>query len=50
MRLTTTTIALLGTGCGQALAAVYADRLDVDEVVVFVRTQQKVARHGPGEG
>ena len=28
-------IALLGTGFGQAHAAVYADRPDVDEVVVL---------------
>jgi predicted dehydrogenase len=31
-------IALLGTGFGQAHAAVYAERPDVDEVVVFGRT------------
>jgi predicted dehydrogenase len=36
-------IALLGTGFGQAHAAVYAQRSDVDEVVVFGRTQQKLA-------
>jgi hypothetical protein len=34
-------IALLGTGFGQAHAAVYATRPDVDEVVVFGRTPQK---------
>lgn len=37
-------IALLGTGFGQAHAAVYADRPDVDEVVVFGRTPQKLAK------
>ena len=37
-------IALLGTGFGQAHAAVYAQRPDVDEVVVFGRTPQKLAR------
>ena len=36
-------IALLGTGFGQAHAAVYAQRPDVDQVVVFGRTQQKLA-------
>jgi predicted dehydrogenase len=36
-------IALLGTGFGQAHAAVYAQRPDVDEVVVFGRTPQKLA-------
>jgi predicted dehydrogenase len=36
-------IALLGTGFGQAHAAVYARRPDVDEVVVFGRTPQKLA-------
>lgn len=36
-------IALLGTGFGQAHAAVYAQRSDVDEVVVFGRTPQKLA-------
>ena len=36
-------IALLGTGFGQAHAAVYAERSDVDEVVVFGRTPQKLA-------
>jgi predicted dehydrogenase len=39
-------IALLGTGFGQAHAAVYAERPDVDEVVVFGRTQQKLAKMG----
>jgi len=37
-------IALLGTGFGQAHAAVYARRPDVDEVVVFGRTPEKLAR------
>jgi predicted dehydrogenase len=37
-------IALLGTGFGQAHAAVYAQRPDVDEVVVFGRTPQKLAK------
>jgi predicted dehydrogenase len=37
-------IALLGTGFGQAHAAVYAARPDVDEVVVFGRTPQKLAQ------
>jgi UDP-N-acetylglucosamine 3-dehydrogenase len=36
-------IALLGTGFGQAHAAVYATRPDVDEVVVFGRTPEKLA-------
>jgi predicted dehydrogenase len=36
-------IALLGTGFGQAHAAVYAERGDVDEVVVFGRTPEKLA-------
>src|SRR5262249_56027915 len=36
-------IALLGTGFGQAHAAVYAERPDVDEVVVFGRTAAKLA-------
>jgi predicted dehydrogenase len=39
-------IALLGTGFGQAHAAVYAARPDVDEVIVFGRTQQKLAKIG----
>jgi len=39
-------IALLGTGFGQAHAAVYADRPDVDEVVVFGRTPDKLATIG----
>ena len=37
-------IALLGTGFGQAHAAVYAQRSDVDEVVVFGRTPEKLAK------
>jgi predicted dehydrogenase len=37
-------IALLGTGFGQAHAAVYAQRPDVDEVVVFGRTPDKLAK------
>ena len=37
-------VALLGTGFGQAHAAVYASRADVDEVVVFGRTAEKLAR------
>jgi predicted dehydrogenase len=37
-------IALLGTGFGQAHAAVYAQRPDVDEVVVFGRTPEKLAK------
>ncbi len=36
-------IALLGTGFGQAHAGVYAQRADVDEVVVFGRTPDKLA-------
>jgi shikimate 5-dehydrogenase len=36
-------IALLGAGFGQAHAAVYAQRPDVNEVVVFGRTPQKLA-------
>jgi predicted dehydrogenase len=36
-------IALLGTGFGRAHAAVYAQRPDVAEVVVFGRTPQKLA-------
>jgi predicted dehydrogenase len=36
-------IALLGTGFGQAHAAVYAQRPDVDQVVVFGRTPSKLA-------
>jgi predicted dehydrogenase len=39
-------IALLGTGFGQAHAAVYAERPDVDEVVVFGRAEQKLAKMG----
>jgi len=37
-------IALLGTGFGQAHAAVYASRPDVDEVVVFGRAPEKLAK------
>ncbi len=37
-------IALLGTGFGQAHAAIYAQRADVDQVVVFSRTPGKLAR------
>src|SRR5215831_14620617 len=37
-------IALLGTGFGQAHAAVYAQRPDVDEVVVFGRTPEKLVK------
>jgi predicted dehydrogenase len=37
-------IALLGTGFGQAHAAVYAERPDVDEVVVFGRSLDKLAK------
>src|SRR5215470_5452616 len=36
-------VALLGTGFGQAHAAVYAQRPDVDEVVVFGRAAAKLA-------
>jgi predicted dehydrogenase len=36
-------IALLGTGFGQAHAAAYAQRPDVDEVIVFGRTPEKLA-------
>ncbi|TDO48637.1 putative dehydrogenase [Kribbella sp. VKM Ac-2527] len=36
-------IALLGTGFGRAHAADFADRSDVDEVVVFGRTPEKLA-------
>ena len=39
-------IALLGTGFGQAHAAVFAQRPDVDEVVVFGRTPEKLAKIG----
>src|SRR5256885_4179971 len=42
--LTAMKIALLGTGFGQAHAAVYAQRPDVDEVVAFGRTPQKLAQ------
>ena len=37
-------VALLGTGFGQAHAAVYAERPDVDEMVVFGRTPGKLAK------
>jgi predicted dehydrogenase len=37
-------VALLGTGFGQAHAAVYAQRDDMDEVVVFGRTSEKLAQ------
>ena len=37
-------IALLGTGFGQAHAAVYAERPDVDKVVVFGRSPGKLAK------
>jgi predicted dehydrogenase len=37
-------IALLGTGFGQAHAAVFAQRPDVDEVLVFGRTPEKLAK------
>ena len=37
-------VALLGTGFGQAHAAVYAQRADVHEVVVFGRTPGKLAK------
>ena len=37
-------IALLGTGFGQAHAAVYAQRPDVDDVVVFGRIPVKLAK------
>jgi predicted dehydrogenase len=36
-------VALLGTGFGQAHAAVYAQRPDVEEVIVFGRTPKKLA-------
>ena len=36
-------IALLGIGFGQAHAAVYAQRPDVDEVIVFGLTPEKLA-------
>ena len=39
-------IALLGTGSGQVHAAVYSQRPDVDEVVVFCRTPEKLAEFG----
>ena len=37
-------IALLGTGFGQAHAAVYAQRSDVDEVIVVGRTPEKLEK------
>jgi hypothetical protein len=37
-------IALLGTGFGQAHAAVYAQRPDMDEVIVFSRTPEKLTK------
>jgi predicted dehydrogenase len=37
-------IALLGTGFGQAHAAVYAQRPDVDEVIVFGRSMEALAK------
>jgi predicted dehydrogenase len=37
-------IALLGTGFGQAHAAIYAQRPDVDQVIVFGRSPQKLAK------
>jgi predicted dehydrogenase len=43
---TTMKIALLGTGFGQAHAAVYAQRPDVDDVVLFGRTPEKLAKIG----
>jgi UDP-N-acetylglucosamine 3-dehydrogenase len=39
-------IALLGAGFGQVHAAVYSQRPDVDEVVVFGRTPEKLAELG----
>ncbi|NIK58877.1 Gfo/Idh/MocA family protein [Kribbella shirazensis] len=39
-------VALLGTGFGQAHAAVYAQRPDVDEVIVFGRTPEKLTMIG----
>jgi predicted dehydrogenase len=39
-------IALLGTGFGQAHAAVYAQRPDVHEVIVFGRAPDKLAKIG----
>lgn len=43
-------IALLGTGFGQAHAAVYAQRPDVDEVVVFGRTRASSPRSAASSG
>jgi predicted dehydrogenase len=42
--LATMKIALLGTGFGQAHAAVYAKRPDVGEVIVFGRSLEKLAK------
>jgi predicted dehydrogenase len=42
--LTTMKIALLGTGFGQAHAAVYAQRPDVDGVIVIGRSPEKLAK------
>jgi len=42
--LTIMMVALLGTGFGQAHAAVYATRPDVDKVVVFGPTPAKLAK------
>ena len=39
-----TRVALLGTGFGRAHAAIYAERSDVDVVVVFGRTQEKLSK------
>ena len=39
-------VALLGTGFGQAHAAVYATRPDVDKVVVFGPTPAKLVSRG----
>jgi hypothetical protein len=43
-------IALLGTGFGQAHAAVYAARPDVDEVIVFGRTRRSWRRSATSSG
>jgi hypothetical protein len=40
-------IALLGTGVGQAHAAVYAERSDIDQMLVFGRSPQKLANWSP---
>jgi predicted dehydrogenase len=39
-----TRVALLGTGFGRAHAAIYAERSDVDVVVVFGRTPEKLTK------